>query len=58
MRIIKIISCENHESYENHRIPFENHENHENPRIPFENLKSNDYNSVDPKRNALQLAFE
>ena len=32
-----IISYENHEHYENHRIPNENNENHANLRISFEN---------------------
>ena len=36
---------------------FESHENHENHRIPCENHENHNYITVNPKRNALQLAF-
>ena len=32
-----IIPYENHENYENHKIPNDNNENHANPRISLEN---------------------
>ena len=51
------ISYENHENYENPGIPFENNEIHDFFRISCENHKKYDYTNVDPKRNALQLAF-
>ena len=34
-----IISCENKENHDNHRIPFENQENHENHRNQIANNK-------------------
>ena len=56
MKILEFHAKKN-ENLENHRIPFENHENHENHRIPCENHENHNYISVNPKRNALQLAF-
>ena len=35
------IPFENHGSHESHRIPRENHEHHENLRIPCDNFETN-----------------